>query len=83
MTTNDPELLRWWNELDETGRLVWLAWSRSASPEKAFKCYRDVLEAAESAKAAERTHQAVTEAARAAALDAAGRVGTNGVGTQH
>jgi hypothetical protein len=85
------DCIAWWNGADEKPRLVWLAWSHSADPRKAFEAFKTAKAAAarqtaEDARAAERTHQAIVEkarAAKAAAPGAASRIGTNGAGTQH
>jgi hypothetical protein len=82
------DCIDWWNGADETTRLVWLAWSHSADPRKAFEAYKAAKAAAarqvEDAQAAERrTYQNIVAKARAAKTAAAGaasRVGTNGAG---
>lgn len=78
-----PEVAAWWNKQPIEVRCYFMGRANSLEPEAAYQAYQDALARAEEAKAAERTHQDVVakaRAAKAAAVGAASRIITNGVG---
>jgi len=76
-----PEVVRWWNAASVEERCFFMGRAGSLNPTKAFAAYQRTIALADEVLAAERTHQEVT--ARAAALAAIRRLGSNGAGTQH
>jgi hypothetical protein len=78
-----PDVARWWNKASIEERCFFMGRAGSLDPTKAHQARQDVLARAEEAIAAELTHQEVVAKAKAAALDAASRISTNGAGTQH
>jgi hypothetical protein len=78
-----PGVAAWWNKQPIEVGCYFMERANSLKPEAAFQAYQDALARAEEAKAAEQTHRDVVAKAKAAALNAANLIGTNGAGTQH